>query len=95
MFYLTLVRTKLKYASTVWNSTSTHASNLERIQRMFVALCQNRFLIHGLATNEDSLRLLKPHSLHDRRLHLNALFFISVYSGLKSRPSVLDITGVI
>jgi hypothetical protein len=34
---LTLVRSKLKYVSTVWNSiTTTHANELERIERKFM-----------------------------------------------------------
>jgi hypothetical protein len=80
MSYLTLAGTKLKYASIVWK--------LERTQRKFVALCQNRFPTHGLATYEDAVKPLQLHTLHDRRLHLNALFFISVCTGLKSRPSL-------
>jgi ornithine cyclodeaminase/alanine dehydrogenase-like protein (mu-crystallin family) len=32
--------------------------------------------------------------MHDSRRHLDALFFISVYSGLKCCPSLLDTTGI-
>jgi hypothetical protein len=75
IFYLTLVRPKLEYASNVWNSiTATDAKKLERIQRNFVALCQNRFSTHDHVTYEDFLEFLKLHTLHDRRLHLDAFF---------------------
>jgi hypothetical protein len=38
--------------------------------------------------------IFEAHTLHYRRLHLDALFFISVHSGLKCWPSVLDTTGI-
>jgi hypothetical protein len=95
ILYLTPVRPKLEYASTVWNSiTAPDAKKFERIQRKFVALCQNRFSAHNHVTYEVFLESLKLHTLHDRRLHLDALFLISVYSGLKCCPSLLDTTGI-
>jgi hypothetical protein len=95
ILYITLVRSKLECACTVWNSiTSTDAKKLESIQRKFVAICQHRFFTHGHVTYEDFLKFIKLRSLHGRRLYQDALFFISVYSGLKCCPSLLDTTGI-
>lgn len=52
------------------------AKKLESIQRKFVALCQNCCFIHDHVNYEDFLKFLKLHTLHDRRFHLVALFFI-------------------
>jgi hypothetical protein len=53
ILYLTPVRPKLEYASTVGNSiTAPDAKKLERIQRKFVALRQNRFSTHNPVTYE-------------------------------------------
>jgi hypothetical protein len=73
--------------------TSTDPRKLERIQRKFAALCQNRFS-SAPATYENFLKNLKLRSLYERRHFLDALFLSSVYSGLKCCPSLLDAIGI-
>jgi hypothetical protein len=95
ILYLNLVRPKLAYASTVWNSTtSTDAKNLERIQLKFIAPCQYLFFIYVCVTYEGFLTFLKLHTLYNRRLTLDALFYISVYLGWKCCLSLLDTSGI-
>jgi hypothetical protein len=95
MLYIRLVIPKLEHVCTVRKSvTSTDSKKLERIQRKFVALCQYHVFPRNHVTYKDFLKFLKLHTLHDRRLYLDASFFISVYSGLKCHPSLLDTTGI-
>jgi hypothetical protein len=96
MLCFTLVRSKLEYASVVWNSiTTTDASKLECIQQKFAALCYNCFLPHVHCSYANVLECLKLHTLH-KRYHLDVLLFlIKVYHGLKYRPSLLEAVSVV
>jgi hypothetical protein len=71
MLCFTLVRSKLEYASVVWNSiTTTDANKLERIQQKFAALYYNRFHPHVHYSYASALEYLKIHTLRKRRYHL-------------------------
>jgi hypothetical protein len=61
---------------------------------LFIALCQYLFFTCDHLTYADFLKFLNLHALHNRRLHLDALFFVSVCPGLIRWPSLLDITGI-
>jgi len=75
IFYL---RTKLEYASPVWNNiTATDANKLERVQGKFAALCFIRFFPHISYNYAYALELLKLHTLQVGRFHFDALFFLS------------------
>ena len=88
--YLTFVRHKLEYALIVWNSVlSADTRQLECIQRNFMASCQNCVFSHDHVTCREFFKILKLYVLHNRRLHLDALFLISVHSGLKCCPSLI------
>jgi hypothetical protein len=83
--YITVVRSKIEYASVISNSiTSTDANKLERIQQRFAALCFKRFfnpeVPYCYSFVFEQLKLL---TLRVRRHRLDAFFLTQVYSGSK------------
>jgi hypothetical protein len=81
---IALVKSKLEYASVLWNSiTSADGNKLERIQQRFAALCFNRFFLQV----HYSYSLAKiAHFPHEEASP-------QVYLGSKFGPSVLETVG--
>ncbi|PNF35360.1 hypothetical protein B7P43_G02582 [Cryptotermes secundus] len=95
ILYFTLVRSKVEYASVVWNSiTSTDGNKLERIQQKFTALCFKRCFSSSRLLLRFCFRQLKLHTLHKRRYHLDALFLVQVYRGSVLCPSAFETFGL-
>jgi len=57
-----------------------------------MCLCHNRVFTYNC--DEGFLKILPLRTLHDGTVSLVVLFFISTLSGLKCRPSLLDITVI-
>jgi hypothetical protein len=78
MLYIATVRSKLEYATVVWNSiTNTDSNKLERVQRKFAGLCHNRFFQDVDYHYSNILDKLNLQTLHVRRRHIDALFLIN------------------
>jgi hypothetical protein len=76
--YFIILRSKLEYASVVWNSvTSTDANKLKRIQQKFASVCFYRFSPHVPYTYMYTVALEKwrLHSLRKMKHDLDAVFF--------------------
>jgi hypothetical protein len=91
VLYFMLVRSKLEFASVVWNFvTSTDANKLERIQQKFASVCFYRFSPHAPYSNAFVLEISRLYSLRKRGITLMYCFFFRVYCGLKSYISLLE-----
>jgi hypothetical protein len=76
VLYFTSVRSKLEYASEVWNSiTSTDANKLEPIQQKFASVCFYRFLPHVPYIYTNDLAKLNLQTSRKRRQDLMHFFF--------------------
>jgi hypothetical protein len=95
MLYFALVRSKLEYASVAWNSvTITDSNKLERLQKIFAAICQKNLFQDVEYHYENISEKLNLQTLHIRRRHFDAPFLINIFSGTKYCPFVLETVGI-
>jgi len=105
ILYISTLRSKVYYSSEVPNPIiSTNAKKPERIQREFVSLLYNRFFPQNNGyVNANCLHLLNLRTWHERRLQIDAFFFIklllgfrilSVFLGHNLSPSSHSVTSI-
>jgi hypothetical protein len=96
VLYITLIRSKLEYASVAWNNLALADSNkLENILKKFASLCYNRFIqSNSFCEYEFMLNYLKFKTLYCRRQNLDALFLISVFKNRTECGSIMDTVGL-
>jgi hypothetical protein len=94
--YITLIHSKLGYASVVWNNRTLADSNeLENIQRKFENLYCNRFIQpYSFGNCESVLNYLHFKMLYSRWQNLHALFLINVFSNKLDCCSIMDMVSM-